>query len=303
MYFTTLPDHSKPDFDEKKHFSRFQQRNIIFNALSNKSYCDRHVGCLSIKTVLDGEETYGVGKRRLTIRPGQFLILNNDQEYSSRIDTVGQVKVRSVFFSKEFAASVYRDALYKEVELLDNPFEYITPSLEFFQALDQIDPVMERDIESLVNMLDENGYDDDMVDERLLFLLQHLIRLHKTETAGAGRVDAIKLSTKAEIFKRLCIARDFLHSSFMEKPDLADISQAACLSRPQLVRQFKTVFHITPHQYLVRIRLSHAARLLQYSSTPVHEITWKCGFEDTSAFCRAFGAAYGVSPLFYRADK
>jgi len=89
MYFTSLPDHRNPDFDEPAHFSRFQQQNIIFNAISNKSHCDRHVGCLSIKTVRGGEEHYGVGKRRLTIRPGQLLILNNDQEYSCRIDTAG----------------------------------------------------------------------------------------------------------------------------------------------------------------------------------------------------------------------
>jgi AraC-like DNA-binding protein len=87
----------------------------------------------------------------------------------------------------------------------------------------------------------------------------------------------------------------------MDKPDLSVISNAACLSTPQLVRQFKTVFHITPHQYLVQVRLSHAARLLQHTSTPVHEITWRCGFEDPSAFCRAFRNAYGVSPLYYRA--
>ena len=301
MYFTSLPDHSKPGFDEAGHFSKFQRQNIIFNAISNKSHCDRHVGCLSIKTVLGGEEWYGVGKRRFTVRPGQLLILNNDQEYSCRIDTAGQVRVQSVFFRKEFASAVFHDALCKEDALLDNPFDKPARPLEFFQALDHIDPVLEQDLKGLMNDLDENGYDADMVDERLFFLLQHLIRIYKTETDRAVRVDAIKRSTKTEIFKRLCIARDLLHSSFMNKPDLSVISNAACLSTPQLIRQFKTVFHTTPHQYLVQVRLSNAARLLQHTSTPVHEITWRCGFEDPSAFCRAFRSAYGVSPLHYRA--
>jgi len=298
MYFTSLPDHSKPDFDEPGHFSKFQQQNIIFNAISYKSYCERHTGCLSVKTVLGGSESYGVGKRQLTVRPGQFLILNNDQEYSCRIDTTGQVRVQSVFFSKAFASSIFRDALSREGELLDNPFEHTSPSLEFFQALDQIDPILEKDMKGLMDALDENGYDSDRVDERLIFLLQHLIRVHKTETVRARRVDAVKLSTQTEIFKRLSIARDFLHSTFMDKPYLAAVSDAACLSRPQLVRQFKAVFHTTPHQYLIGIRLAHAARLLQSTSAPVHEITWRCGFEDTSAFCRAFSAAHGISPPF-----
>jgi len=300
MYFTSLPDHSRPDFDEAAHFSRFQQQNIIFNAISNKSFCDRHIGCLSIKTVLGGEESYGVGKRRLTIRPGQVLILNNDQEYSCRIDTAGQVRVQSVFFRKEFASAVFHDMLHKEEVLLDNPFEKPVRTPEFFQAIDHIDPLLENDLKNLMHLLDENVYDGDMVVEQLLFLLRHLIRMHKTEVKRANRVDAVKRSTKTEIFKRLCIARDILHSSYADKPDLPAISRAACLSTPQLVRQFKIVFQTTPHQYLVKIKLSQAARLLQQTSTPVHEITWRCGFEDTSAFCRAFTAAYGVSPLRYR---
>jgi len=302
MYFTSLPDHRNPDFDEPAHFSRFQQQNIIFNAISNKSHCDRHVGCLSIKIVRSGEEHYGVGKHRLTIRPGQLLILNNDQEYSCRIDTAGQVRVQSVFFNKTFASAVFHDMLHAEGTLLDDPFTQPSRGPEFFQAIDHIDPVLEHELNNLMNRLNENGYESNMADEQLLFLLQHLIRLYKNEVKHANWVAAVKTSTKTEIFKRLCVARDFLHSSFADKPDLQAISRAACLSTPQLVRQFKIVFQTTPHQYLVKIKLSHAARLLQHTLMPVQEITWRCGFEDSSAFCRAFTAAYGVSPLRYRAD-
>lgn len=299
MYFTNLPDHRSPDFNETEHFSKFQRHNIIFNAISNKSYCDRHVGCLSIKTVCGGEEWYGIGTRRLAVRAGQMLILNNDQEYSCRINTAGQVRVQSVFFKKDFASAVFRDAICEEEDLLDNPFEH-TAVPEFRQALNEIDPLLEKNLNTLMFELDENDYNADMVDERLVFLLHHLIRLHKTEVDRRGRVNAIKRSTKTEIFKRLCIAIDLLHSSFMDKPNLDVISKASCLSTPQLIRQFKTVFQTTPHRYLVRLRLSHAARLLQDTSAPVHEITLKCGFEDTSAFCRAFRTAYGVPPLDYR---
>ena len=49
MYFTQLPDHSRPDFDEDLHFSRFKKQNIVFNALSTQAGCDNHIGCLSFK--------------------------------------------------------------------------------------------------------------------------------------------------------------------------------------------------------------------------------------------------------------
>jgi AraC-like DNA-binding protein len=74
----------------------------------------------------------------------------------------------------------------------------------------------------------------------------------------------------------------------------------ACLSIPQLIRQFKLVFHKTPYQYLNQIRLDHAAELLKHTNHPVQEITWRSGFENASAFCRAFKSAFGVQPGTYR---
>src|SRR5262245_45486481 len=98
MYFTTLPDHSNPSFNEKLHFDKFGKHNVIFKAAAAKSHCDLHVGCLSIKTVLSGTENYGVGKRQLHVRPGLFLILNDHQEYSCRMDE--PATTLSVFFSR-----------------------------------------------------------------------------------------------------------------------------------------------------------------------------------------------------------
>jgi AraC family transcriptional regulator len=300
MYFKSLPDHTVPGFDEQRHFSKFKKHNIIFNALSSKSHCDDHVGCLSLKTVLNGEEWYGVNKRRLAVRPGQFLVLNDDQNYSCNIDAAGKVRVLSVFFKKEFAASVFSDTLHNEETSLDCPFDVNNGVPEFFQTLNNIDTPLHQQLTGLIDDLETQGYDDWMVDEHLVFMMRHLIALHNTELKLAGRVNAIKTHTKAEIHKRLCIARDLLHSSFAEGLDLHTISSEACLSIPQLVRQFKAVFQATPHQYLTRIRLTHATGLLKQTQLPVHEITWMCGFENTSAFCRAFKTAFGIQPLTFR---
>jgi AraC family transcriptional regulator len=300
MYFTSLPDHTDPAFDERLHFSRFRRQNIVFDAISFRSFCDRHVGCLSIKRVLGGEERYGVDRRQLVLRPGRFLILNDNQEYSCRIDAAGEVRVQSVFFSTAFVGAVFRDNLYREEALLDDPFNFQKRSLEFFQAIHDTDPGLEAAFQGLVSALNRQGYVQPMVDERLVFILSHLIRRHKTEANDTDRVGALKAATRNEIHRRLCIARDHLHSTFMESLDLEELGQVSHLSTPQLIRQFKAVFHTTPYQYLVRLRLQHAAGLLRNSALPVHEITWRCGFENVSAFCRAFRAAYGAAPLKFR---
>ena len=300
MYFTTLPDHSKPGFDEQLHFSKFKKHNIIFNTLSNSGYCDKHVGCLSFKTVLTGEEWYGINNNRLAIRPGQFLVLNDEQTYSCNIAGGEKVRSFSVFFKNEFAASVLQDTLINEGGQLDNYALMNSTVPEFFQTLTNFDQELQQHLSGLIASLENFGYEAAMMDEYLVFLLRYLLRVHNKDRRRSNHVQAIKSSTKTELYKRLCVAKDILHSSFMENPGLDFISASACLSVPQLVRQFKAVFHVTPYQYLIHLKLEHAARLLKHTNNPIHSITWMCGFEDTSAFCRAFKSQYGVSPVGFR---
>jgi AraC-like DNA-binding protein len=299
LYFTRLPDHSKPGFDEKAHFNTFKQSNVVFNAISNNSTCDNHAGCLSLKTVLCGEEWYGINGRRVAVRPGQFLILNDDQCYSFRIDHGEKVRSLSIFFKKDFASSVFRDAINTEKDMLENPYDSLE-TLEFYQTLYELGPEMQIRLSRLICSLENEPDAGFAMDGHLIDILNQLIQKHKSELYRTKTVNALRPNTRTEIYKRLCIAKDLLHSSYMDSPDLKTIGSIACLSVPQLVRQFKSVFHTTPHQYLTRIRLDRAADLLKYSNKPVHEITWMCGFENVSAFCRAFKTQHAVKPLEFR---
>jgi AraC-like DNA-binding protein len=310
MYFTSLPDHSAPGFDEQAHFNQFSRHNVIFNAYSPAIQCDDHIGCLSIKTILTGEEWYSVDGRHVAVRPGQFLILNDDQNYSYCIRAADGARGLSIFFQKEFAASVLHDMLQAEEQLLDdpsghrdNPSGHRNPTPEFFQTLHATEPDLAGSLSSLVTRLDTYGDDPNRTDEELIFLLQYLLRTYRSDKQLYRQVDAVKPATQKEIYKRLCIAKDVLHSFYQEPLDLAELSTRACLSTPQLVRQFKSVFGRTPYRYLVDLRLRHAAYLLMQTPDDIRDITWRCGFNDPSAFCRAFRTAFGLSPGQFRTRR
>jgi len=73
------------------------------------------------------------------------------------------------------------------------------------------------------------------------------------------------------------------------------------LSSFHFLRLFSQVLGVTPHQYLVRSRLRHAARLLaDDGSRPVTEVALDVGFADLSNFVRTFRRAAGVSPEGFR---
>lgn len=81
------------------------------------------------------------------------------------------------------------------------------------------------------------------------------------------------------------------------------LQRVACesgVSAFHFLRLFTRVTGVTPHQYLVRSRLRHAARLLAQDSRPISAIAYEVGFGDLSNFIRTFGRAAGVSPRAFR---
>ena len=82
--------------------------------------------------------------------------------------------------------------------------------------------------------------------------------------------------------------------------DLEQAARQADISPFHFLRLFAGVLGVTPHQYLVRSRLRHAARLLAYDDCAITEVAYNVGFGDLSNFVRTFHRAAGVSPLKFR---
>jgi len=85
-----------------------------------------------------------------------------------------------------------------------------------------------------------------------------------------------------------------------EPLDLDSSAAAAGLSSFHFLRLFAHVLGVTPHQYVVRSRLRHAARLLADDARSITDIAFDVGFGDLSNFVRTFHRAAGVSPRRFR---
>src|SRR3954471_1869555 len=81
---------------------------------------------------------------------------------------------------------------------------------------------------------------------------------------------------------------------------LEDAAEQAGISPFHFLRLFSEVLGVTPHQYLVRSRLRHAARRLADDDSAITDIAYDVGFADLSNFVRTFGRAAGASPLKFR---
>ena len=82
--------------------------------------------------------------------------------------------------------------------------------------------------------------------------------------------------------------------------DIEEAANQTGISPFHFLRLFSDVLGVTPHQYLVRSRLRHAARRLADDDSPITDIAYDVGFGDLSNFVRTFHRAAGTSPLKFR---
>ncbi|PWC36381.1 AraC family transcriptional regulator [Azospirillum sp. TSO35-2] len=94
-------------------------------------------------------------------------------------------------------------------------------------------------------------------------------------------------------------ARALLHARMAEDVGLDELASAAGVDRFRLNRVFRDAFGLSPHAYLVRLRLRSARRGLAAGETPA-AVAAEVGFADQSHLGRWFRRAYGLTPAAYR---
>lgn len=96
------------------------------------------------------------------------------------------------------------------------------------------------------------------------------------------------------------LARLALDRSYDTSITIEDLSREVALSPYYLIRTFRRIYRQTPHQYLVRRRISRAKELLRNSDLSITEICAAVGFESLGSFSSLFRRVAGVSPRAYR---
>lgn len=101
-------------------------------------------------------------------------------------------------------------------------------------------------------------------------------------------------------FRRLCRARDLLAAGYRERITLEEAAREACLSPFHFHRTFARVFGETPLEFLTRLRMDAAQRLLAADEMPVTEVCLEVGYASLGTFSKRFAERTGRPPSEYR---
>ena len=100
--------------------------------------------------------------------------------------------------------------------------------------------------------------------------------------------------------RKLCDVRDLMRDCYQESLTLQSLSLEAELSAWHFLRAFRDAFGETPHEFLTKLRIDHAKRLLARDQLPVTEVCFAVGYESLGSFSTLFRTMVGYSPAAYQ---
>jgi AraC family transcriptional regulator len=89
---------------------------------------------------------------------------------------------------------------------------------------------------------------------------------------------------------------EYIHDNLDQPLTLVELSLVAGMSMYHFARTFKQVTGLTPHRYVLNMRVEHAKALLLQGKLTLAEIAYQVGFFDQSHFTRSFKQLVGVTP-------
>ncbi|HEX6834158.1 MAG TPA: AraC family transcriptional regulator [Rudaea sp.] len=95
-------------------------------------------------------------------------------------------------------------------------------------------------------------------------------------------------SSRADTQARLRLAKSIIDERYFESLSTTVLSGIVQMSRTYFIKQFGAAFGITPHQYLISVRLAAAQRLLDSSMASIDIVARGVGFRSGADLGRAF---------------
>ena len=221
------------------------------------------------------------------LRQGDFLLIPPDVlHYTRYLD--GPCKKYGIYFRSDDISPQVSAAMPGGSSFFYETRIFQLPDAHHYQA----ELLLDR-------MLTEEKIEDSRTEAMLYLQLQELLLFCSRNCSFLQDIPANIRTTDRQIV----LAARYISDHYMEPISAADIASAAGFSPNYLSKRFREAAGIGVHEYLMFVRLQHAALDLVSTNDSITEIALRSGFSDSNYFKDAFKKKYGTTPSAYRKTR
>lgn len=254
--------------------SKFARTALIYASYVGHYFCDHtymvhrsRFNYFMLAIVDSGGMFFEYSNKRFEVHAGEVILL--DCRHPHTYGAIGSVVFRYIYF---FGGS--SEAYYKL--LAGNQGYFLQParSVEVQSA-----------IQSVFALVTDTNYNEHRISALLYRILAELAMEEKQ-----GSIQNIAVLH----------AISYMEHHFSERLSIEKIADQVNLSEYYFSRLFRKCTSISPHAYLVNLRITMARQLLTVSQKSVEQIAEECGFHSTTNFIRSFREHVGCTPKQFR---
>lgn len=139
--------------------------------------------------------------------------------------------------------------------------------------------------------------------EQILNTLSILDEIGRSEELSYLTSEKYPMTTKLHRSERVRTIRNYFMQNYQQQVDLALIAELVNMQPASLCRFFKSETGQTLTEYINRMRIDLASKMLMNKTLKVEAIAFECGFNTISYFNRQFKKITGTTPLIYQKNN
>jgi len=243
---------------------------------------------IALKYVEEGCEYYRINQQIINVLPGQFIIVQEGQEYEAYAKLKSQKISGLCIDLNPSALDIDLAKIYNNPLLLNLPFDCF-----YFSQLG-----------NKLNKLFSNTFSKDENEQKLkLNALKDSLNtfaeeIHKLHLRLSFQSE--KINTQRAILVKMLSAKNFIYKNYQQKVKLDQLAKYAGISKFHFIRLFKLCFQQSPLQLQESLRMNKANELINIKTKNLSTIAFDLGYGDLASFSKKFKKHFNVSPSCYR---
>jgi AraC-like DNA-binding protein len=244
--------------------------NLREASFTNKIFAPHFHDEYSIALITSGNHNFTCNKDNFVAQPGDIRLINPHDIHVCKSKTWGYI----TFTPDSNFVEAFSESCQKELHHITfaNPVIKNRQLAKLFIDL---------------NTATKEWEDELMAENILEELVVNLISSYSNCTIKPKEISYSRAKLEQSV--------EYMRANFSEQLKLETLANISGLSKYHFLRKFKEHFNMTPHAYLLQIRIQNAKNMLN-QDRGLSDIALSCGFSDQSHFTRVFNKIYGMSP-------